>query len=57
MLPALIDAFAVRVAVQGWFLKFAPNITYHVPQCDNNFNPPKCTEFYHDQDQVQCGCA
>ena len=23
-----------------------------MPQCDNNFNPPKCTEFYHDQDQV-----
>jgi len=40
-----------------WFLKFKPggffpNGSYHVPQCDNNYNPPKCTDFYHDQEQT-----
>lgn len=36
----------------NWFLQFKPNITYHVPQCDTNWNPPRCTQFYHDQDQT-----
>ena len=36
-------------ANSDWFPKFKPNATYHVPQCDTNFNPPRCTEFYHDQ--------
>ena len=37
----------------GWFLKFDPDNTtaYNVPQCDDNFEPSKCTEFYHDQEQ------
>jgi len=39
-------------AYADWFLKFGANLTYHVPQCDNNYNPPKCTDFYHDQDQT-----
>jgi hypothetical protein len=37
-----------------WFLKFVPggvfpNGTWHVPACDNNFKPPKCSALYHDQ--------
>ena len=34
-------------------MKFDPKLKgkYHVPQCDNNYNPPKCSEFYHDQEQ------
>ena len=39
-------------AYAGWFLKFKPNATYHVPQCDNNYSPPKCTPLYHDQEQT-----
>jgi hypothetical protein len=39
-----------------WFLKFVPggvfpNGTWHVPACDNNFKPPKCSALYHDQVQ------
>lgn len=34
----------------GWFLKFNPkNHTYNVPQCDDNYSPAKCSDFYHDQ--------
>ena len=40
-------------AYADWFLKFdAHNTTpYHVPQCDKNYSPPKCTALYHDQEQ------
>lgn len=37
----------------GWFLPFKPNSTYHVPQCDNNYSPPRCTNLYHDVEQVR----
>ena len=37
----------------GWFLKFDPKVPKpHVPKCDNNYDPPKCSEFYHDQEQT-----
>lgn len=37
----------------GWFLKFDPSVkTPHVPKCDDNYDPPKCSEFYHDQGQT-----
>ena len=42
-------------AFADWFIKFAPlpkNGSYHVPQCDDNYNPPLCTPFYHSQDQT-----
>lgn len=44
-------------AYSGFFLKFAPrgplpNGSYHVPQCDDNYDPPLCTPFYHDQEQT-----
>jgi len=39
-------------AYSGWFLKFKPKGPYHVPQCDSNYNPPLCSNFYHDQNQV-----
>ena len=39
-----------------WFLKFGPpplpNNTYHVPQCDHNYSPPLCSQFWHSQDQT-----
>eukprot|EP01088_Endostelium_zonatum_P009664 TRINITY_DN2294_c0_g1_i1.p1 TRINITY_DN2294_c0_g1~~TRINITY_DN2294_c0_g1_i1.p1 ORF type:complete len:424 (+),score=76.26 TRINITY_DN2294_c0_g1_i1:67-1338(+) len=35
-----------------WFLKFDPSRTPHVPKCDNNYHPPLCSEFYHDQTQT-----
>lgn len=39
-------------AYEGWFLKFDPRVEPHVPKCDDNYDPPKCTEFYHDQKQT-----
>ena len=36
----------------GWFMKFKPNATYHVPQCDKSYTPPKCTNLYHDVEQT-----
>ncbi len=38
-----------NAAYSDWFLKFKPNATYHVPACDTNWSPPRCTNFYHDQ--------
>ena len=44
-------------AYAGYFLDFKsggyfPNGTYHVPQCDTNWHPPRCTHLYHDQEQT-----
>jgi hypothetical protein len=44
-------------AYRDWFLPFAVpgpfgNNTYHVPQCDDNFDPPLCSDRYHDQEQT-----
>lgn len=39
-------------ATASWFLPFEPNVTYHVPACDDNFQPPKCSPLYHDQEQT-----
>eukprot|EP00039_Didymoeca_costata_P025595 m.13903 g.13903 ORF g.13903 m.13903 type:complete len:431 (-) comp4952_c0_seq1:200-1492(-) len=46
-------------AYEDFFIKFAgtpdkngsiPGV--HVPTCDSNFNPPRCSSFYHDQSQT-----
>lgn len=43
-------------AYSGWFIRFNPtppnNGSYYSPPCDNNFNPPLCTDFFHSQDQT-----
>jgi hypothetical protein len=49
----------VRLALEdpayaGFFLRFRPNgslanASYHVPACDMTYDPPLCSEFYHDQ--------
>jgi len=39
-------------AYAKWFLTFGPNGPYHVPTCDNNYNPPLCSKYYHDQEQT-----
>ena len=40
-------------AYSGFFLKFDPTLKgkYHVPPCDESYSPPKCSVFYHDQEQ------
>ena len=44
-------------AYEGWFLKFSPEVLANhtkarVPVCDANYDPPKCSVFYHDQEQT-----
>jgi hypothetical protein len=39
-------------AFDGWFLKFSGANNYHVPPCDDNFDPPLCSAHYHDRDQT-----
>jgi hypothetical protein len=36
----------------GWFLRFSGANNYHVPQCDDTYSPPLCSDLYHDQDQT-----
>jgi hypothetical protein len=38
----------------SWFLPFtAANTTpYHVPPCDDNYSPPRCSALYHDIEQT-----
>ena len=38
-------------AYAGWFLKFDPKATTHVPRCAAE-NRSKCSAFYHDQEQT-----
>ena len=46
-------------AYAGWFLKNKPggsfpNGSYHVSQCDHNYDPPLCSNLYHDNEQTPC---
>lgn len=36
----------------SWFIKFKPSPPYYSPTCDNNFSPPKCSMYYHMQEQT-----
>jgi hypothetical protein len=41
----------------AWFMSFskdaiADHSRAHVPVCDNNYNPPLCSDLYHDQSQT-----
>ena len=55
-----VERAAARVfgqAYSGWFLRFSDKVmanhsAAHVPVCDKNYSPPKCTPFYHDQEQT-----
>ena len=35
----------------GWFIKFSGKGNYSQPACDTNYNPPRCSKFWHDQAQ------
>ena len=44
-------------AYAPWFMKFSDAVIAnhslaHVPVCDNNYNPPRCSNLYHDQSQT-----
>jgi hypothetical protein len=42
-------------AYSDWFIKFKPTGPYKNPQCDNNYNPPLCSTYFHMQ--VRDGAA
>ena len=44
-------------AYSAWFMKFSDAVianhsAAHVPVCDTNYNPPRCSNLYHDQEQT-----
>jgi hypothetical protein len=38
-------------AYEPWFLKFKPEGPWYSPKCDTNYNPPRCSDYYHMQEQ------
>mmetsp|Transcript_894 Transcript_894/g.2044 ORF Transcript_894/g.2044 Transcript_894/m.2044 type:complete len:441 (-) Transcript_894:36-1358(-) len=36
---------------EAWFLKFKPRGPWFSSKCDNNYNPPLCSDYYHSQEQ------
>jgi hypothetical protein len=47
-------------AYADWFIKFKPDGPWYSSKCDNNYDPPLCSDFYHSQEQspgVWCVCA
>ena len=53
---ASVRELLVDPAYSPWFLRFAAtppknNGTYYSPPCDPNYNPPLCSNLYHDQTQ------
>ena len=48
-----VRALMDEPANAGLFLPFSTtNTSYHVPQCDKNYDPPRCSTLYHDQEQT-----
>ena len=39
-------------AYKSWFLDFKASPPWYSPKCDNNYNPPKCSDHYHMQEQT-----
>ena len=38
-------------AYADWYLKFKPQGPWYSSKCDNNYNPPLCSDYYHNQEQ------
>jgi len=38
-------------AYAPWFVNFKKQAPWKSPKCDDNFNPPKCSDYYHMQEQ------
>lgn len=38
-------------AYADWFLKFKPQGPWYSSKCDNNYDPPICSDYYHNQEQ------
>lgn len=38
-------------AYADWYIKFKPVGPWYSSKCDNNYDPPKCSDYYHNQEQ------
>jgi hypothetical protein len=38
-------------AYSDWFVKFKKDGPWNQPKCDNNYSPPKCSDYFHMQEQ------
>ena len=45
-----VRAILDNPAYMSWFIQFKPTGPWFSPKCDNNFNPPKCSDYYHNQE-------
>jgi len=39
-------------AYSDWFIKFKEEGPWYSPKCDNNYDPPKCSDYFHMQEQT-----
>ena len=38
-------------AYSDWYIKFKPKPPYYSKKCDDNYDPPICSDLYHNQEQ------
>jgi hypothetical protein len=50
-MSALTPCGLIQPLVAPWFVNFKKQAPWYSPKCDNNFHPPKCSEYYHMQEQ------
>ena len=39
-------------AYSDWWMKFKPKGPWYSPKCDDNYDPPRCSDYYHSQEQT-----
>ena len=42
-------------AYADWYLKFKPTGPWYSKKCDDNYDPPVCSDLYHNQEQTSHG--
>ncbi len=38
-------------AYSDWYIKFKPEGPWYSDKCDHNYDPPICSDLYHNQEQ------
>ena len=46
-----VRAILDDAAYSDWFVKFKPTGPWYSPKCDNNYDPPLCSDYFHMQEQ------
>lgn len=39
-------------AYSDWYIKFKPQGPWYAKKCDDNYKPPKCSDYYHNSEQT-----